>query len=50
MDNEHYGRSVMEDETEKTVETNRALARWLDALNRANPPLNPVEIVAPERS
>ena len=32
--NDHYGRSGMEDEIEKTRETNKALARWLEGIRR----------------
>lgn len=29
----YYGKPLAEDEIEKTVETNRAIARWLDRLH-----------------
>ena len=29
---EYYGKPLAEDEAEKTIETNRALARWLDSV------------------
>ena len=31
---EHYGKPLAEDENEKTMETNRALARWLEEVGR----------------
>ena len=39
----NYGRSVMEDEAEKTVETNRAIARWLDEIRKITEIMTPEE-------
>ena len=29
---EYYGKPLAEDEAEKTIETNKALARWIDRM------------------
>ena len=45
----HYGKPLAEDEIKNTMETNRALARWLDRLRYVKRSLAPSPHNTPER-